>query len=291
MSSPQEIPPLRRGPVPGSGNRCVSVARGSVALAALAASILSCGSASRRTGPQGTDASPDDAGPSDGVVWPVDVGADLGRDAGVDAGPADASAADVGPDAPAVRDSRADAISGTDAGAYSRVGWTASSTPMPPQPPGPGAQGRENLDPVNALDGKVGTRWSIGDLHDSGPGAGPTAQKIGDQFTLDMKQPHTFSKVSFWAGGPQGKGGPDPRDYPGALAVTLSDDCVAFGPVVATGLEPQPGCLDDGKPCDQPFVIALPPATAARCVRLTLTKVLAAGGGIWWAIDEIYVYP
>jgi len=71
----------------------------------------------------------------------------------------------------------------------------------------------------------------------------------------------------------------------------VSDDCVTFGPVVAKGTEPQPGCQDDGKPCDQPFAIDFPSGTSARCVRLTLTKVLKLGGGIWWAIDELSVYP
>jgi hypothetical protein len=174
---------------------------------------------------------------------------------------------------------------------YDRSGWTASSSPMPVKPPGPGAQGNENLDPGNALDGKIGTRWSIGDLHDSGPGAGPTAQKPGDQFTVDMKQPHSLLRLTFWAGGPNGRNGPDARDYPGAIDATVSDDCVTFGPVVARGSEPQPGCQDDGKPCDQPFAIDFPPGTSARCVRLTLTKVLKLGGGIWWAIDELSVYP
>jgi hypothetical protein len=189
---------------------------------------------------------------------------------------------DVRPEGPAMP---------TGGAAYDRSGWTASSSPMPVKPPGPGAQGNENLDPGNALDGKVGTRWSIGDLHDSGAGAGPTAQKLGDQFTVDMKQPHSLSRLSFWAGGPNGRNGPDARDYPGAVDATVSDDCVTFGPVVARGTEPQPGCQDDGKPCDQPFAIDFPAGTSARCVRLTLTKVLKLGGGIWWAIDELSVYP
>jgi hypothetical protein len=25
-------------------------------------------------------------------------------------------------------------------------------------------------------------------------------------------------------------------------------------------------------------------------VRMRLTKILAAGGGVWWAIDELYVF-
>jgi hypothetical protein len=102
-----------------------------------------------------------------------------------------------------VKDVRPDGPGMPSGAAYDRSGWTASSSPMPVKPPGPGAQGNENLDPGNALDGKIGTRWSIGDLHDSGPGAGPTAQKLGDQFTVDMKQPRSLSRLTFWAGGPE----------------------------------------------------------------------------------------
>jgi hypothetical protein len=189
------------------------------------------------------------------------------------------------------RDSGGDVARAGDAGVYERTGWTATSNPLPIKPPGPGAQGNENLDPGNAIDGKINTRWSLGDLHDTGAGAGPTAQKIGDQFTLDMKESRPVGKLIFWAGGPMGRGGPDARDYPGAVDVTVSDDCTTFGTTVATGMEPQPGCQNNGMPCDLPFTVTFPPGTNARCVRLTLTKVLKLGGGIWWAIDEIYVYP
>ena len=64
-------------------------------------------------------------------------------------------------------------------------------------------------------------------------------------------------------------------------------DCVTFGPTVASGNEPQPGCGS----CTMPFVITLPAPATARCVRLTLTKRLQLGGAIWWAISELHVYP
>jgi hypothetical protein len=84
--------------------------------------------------------------------------------------------------------------------------------------------------------------------------------------------------------------GPDSRDYPGALDASVSDDCTTFGPKVATGSEPQPGC-SGGTMCSMPFVITFSSATTARCVRLTLTRRLQLGGGIWWAISELFVYP
>jgi hypothetical protein len=217
--------------------------------------------------------------------------------ASVDAAPPDVArdtALDRAPDLArdvAAPEAAADMGRGSDAGVYERAGWTATSSPLPIKPPGPGAQGNENLDPGNALDGKINTRWSLGDLHDTGAGAGPTAQKIGDEFTLDMKEPRPIGKLIFWSGGPMGRGGPDARDYPGAADVTVSVDCTTFGATVATGLEPQPGCQNNGMPCDQPFTVTFPAGTTARCVRLTLTKVLKLGGGIWWAIDELYVSP
>ena len=36
----------------------------------------------------------------------------------------------------------------------------------------------------------------------------------------------------FWAGGVNGMNGPDPRDYPGALDVSVSTDCTTFGPTI-----------------------------------------------------------
>jgi F5/8 type C domain len=196
---------------------------------------------------------------------------------GADAGVMDAPAETATPDA------AGDVVNGTpDGGAYSRVGWTAQS--MPPFPTGVKAMGQD-LKYANALDGNIATRWSIGDTNSP-------AQTIGDQFTLDMKERHVFTKVLFWSGGPNGMGGPDPRDYPGALDLSVSDDCVTFGATLASGTEPQPGCSGNaGSPCNMPFVITLPQPATARCVRLTLTQRLKLGGGIWWAIDEIYVYP
>jgi F5/8 type C domain len=173
---------------------------------------------------------------------------------------------------------RGEVISGTpDGGAYSRTGWTAQS--MPPFAVGAKALNMD-LKYANAFDGNFNTRWSIGSTNSP-------AQTIGDEFTFDMLAPHVFKKVLFWAGGENGANGPDPRDYPGALDLSTSDDCVTFGPAVASGNEPQPGC----GACNKPFVIMLPAPVTARCVRLTLTKRLQLGGGIWWAISELFVYP
>jgi len=102
-----------------------------------------------------------------------------------------------------------------------------------------------------------------------------------------MITPHVFTRLLFWAGGEKGVNGPDPRDYPGALDLATSNDCLTFGPAVASGNEPQPGC----GACNLPFVITLPAPATARCVRLTLTRRLQLGGPIWWAISELFVYP
>jgi len=168
-----------------------------------------------------------------------------------------------------------------DGGAYDRTGWTATS--VPPYPTGQKAQNND-LKYSNAFDGNYQTRWSIGDT--TSP-----AQMVGDQFTFDMGGLHSFRKILFWSGGLNGVNGPDPRDYPGALDATVSADCTNFDPTpVGSGTEPQPGC-GGGTPCNMPFVITLAQPAIARCVRLTLTKRLQLGGGIWWAMTELFVYP
>jgi hypothetical protein len=199
--------------------------------------------------------------------------------ANVDAG-AD-SATDTAGDSSNDTAASVDAVNGTpDGGAYSRTGWTAQS--MPPFPTGQKAMGQD-LKYANAFDGNFATRWSTGDT--TSP-----AQTVGDQFTFDMQQPHVFKKILFWAGGMNGVGGPDSRDYPGGLDASVSLDCQTFGPAVGSGNEPQPGCSGNAT-CNMPFVIELTTPATARCVRLTLNKRLQLGGGIWWAIDELYVYP
>ena len=195
-------------------------------------------------------------------------------------GGADAS---VAPSSDAAGDGSADvaavdAISGTpDGGAYSRTGWTAQS--MPPFAVGAKALNMD-LEYANLFDDNFNTRWSIGSTNSP-------AQTIGDELTFDMLVPHVFKKVLFWAGGENGVNGPDPRDYPGALDLSTSNDCVTFGPAIASGNEPQPGC----GACNMPFVITLPLPATARCMRLTLTKRQKIGGPIWWAISELFVYP
>jgi hypothetical protein len=215
-------------------------------------------------GSPGTNATGGAAGGSggtDATVVPLDAASD---------GPGDG---DSNSDAATL-----DALSGTpDGGPYSRSGWTAQS--MPPYPTGSKALNMD-LKYANAFDGNFNTRWSIGSTN-------APSQTIGDQFTFDMLAPHVFKKVLFWAGGENGVNGPDPRDYPGGLDLATSNDCVTFGPTVASGSEPQPGC----NACNMPFVITLPAPATARCVRLTLTKRLQLGGPIWWAISELFVYP
>lgn len=206
------------------------------------------------------------------------AGTTLGNDAASGIGGLDASADMSQPDTSAADVVVVDAINGTpDGGAYNRSGWTAVS--VPPYPTGKPAMNM-NLQYSNIFDGNYNTRWSIGDTNSP-------AQTIGDEITIDMQEPHVFGKVMFWAGGENGQGGPDPRDYPGALDLAVSDDCKTFGAPIGMGTEPQPGCNS----CTKPFIITLASKATARCFRLTLTKRLQLGGGIWWAISELFVYP
>jgi hypothetical protein len=110
------------------------------------------------------------------------------------------------------------------------------------------------------------------------------------------------SRVEMYCGDPPNNGGGfDQRDFPGQVEVTVSSDCTtaANGDITGTftsfnpplmANEPQVGNAGCSlSSCPGPFVINFPPNTAAKCIRLKLTKVLAAGGGVWWATDEIYV--
>ncbi|HXI59016.1 MAG TPA: discoidin domain-containing protein [Polyangia bacterium] len=206
------------------------------------------------------------------------TGGTTGGSGGADAAVAPLDAPGDGPGEGAGDAATGEVISGTpDGGPYSRTGWTAQS--MPPFATGTKALNMD-LKYANAFDGNFNTRWSIGSTNSP-------SQTIGDQFTFDMVTPHVFTRVLFWAGGEKGVNGPDPRDYPGALDLATSNDCVTFGPAIASGNEPQPGC----NACSMPFVITLPAPATARCVRLTLTKRLQLGGAIWWAISELFVYP
>jgi hypothetical protein len=215
------------------------------------------------------------AGGTDGGVSSVP---DASTEASYDASAEGSGSLDASTDA----SSLGDVITETpDGGAYGRTGWTATS--VPPYPTGQKAQNND-LKYSNAFDGNYQTRWSIGDT--TSP-----AQMVGDQFTFDMGALHSFRKILFWSGGLNGVNGPDPRDYPGALDATVSTDCTNFDPTpVGSGTEPQPGC-GGGTPCNMPFVITLAQPAIARCVRLTLTKRLQLGGGIWWAMTELFVYP
>ena len=268
-----------------------SMRRQHLALAALATMIgvSACVASASRGGSGGNGGAQGGSGGSGGGSGgPGGNGGSGGLDAtggavgsaGADASVTPLDAANDGPGDSNINSDAAmlEAISGTpDGGPYSRTGWTAQS--MPPYPTGTKALNMD-LKYANAFDGNFNTRWSIGSTNSP-------SQTIGDQFTFDMVAPHVFKKLLFWAGGQNGVNGPDPRDYPGALDLATSNDCVTFGPAVASGNEPQPGC----NACTMPFVITLPAPATARCVRLTLTKRLQLGGAIWWAISELFVYP
>ncbi|HEX9296617.1 MAG TPA: discoidin domain-containing protein [Polyangiaceae bacterium] len=195
---------------------------------------------------------------------------DAGRDASTDVAITDAKIGDV--------------VNGTpDGGAYARTGWTATS--VPPYATGALAY-NQDLKYPNAFDGRLDTRWSIGNTHIAATGY---AQMVGDQFTLDMKVAHTFGKIVFWAGSS------DARDYPGALDAFVSNDGVDFSTKVGSGTESQPGC--DNATCTMPFTISLTQKATARYVRLVLTQrcklCTQTNGvsGLWWGIGELYVYP
>jgi hypothetical protein len=155
--------------------------------------------------------------------------------------------------------------------------------------------------PENAFDGNYTSRTSIGDTHLVLKDTMNTAQKIGDEFTFDMQGCAEISKIVFWSGGgpPMFNNGGDTRDYPGAADVSVSGDCTTsaqgnitgtFGPAVTMGMEPQPRCTGQAA-CNMPFTINFPQPTAARCVKIRLTKLLALGGGVWWAISELTAFP
>jgi F5/8 type C domain len=227
-------------------------------------------------GESGSGGSNAGGGGTGGAAGSAGAETDGGRDGSADASVRDASVAD--------------AINGTpDGGAYARTGWTATSVP----PYATGALAfNQDLKYANAFDGRLDTRWSIGNTHVSST---MYAQMVGDQFTFDMKAPHTFSRIVFWAGSS------DPRDYPGALDAFVSDDGVDFSTKVGSGTESQPGCgsglQKDPPSCTMPFTISLAQKATTRYVRLVLTQrcklCTEAGGnrGLWWGIGELYVYP
>jgi hypothetical protein len=181
---------------------------------------------------------------------------------------------------------------------YTRTGWGGQWTPACNFKSGNGTC--TDLPPKNAFDGKS-NRTSLGDTHLMA--GGNTAEMIGDTFTFDMQACHSISKIDFYCGDPPNNSGFDARDFPGQVEVSISSDCTtsAQGDITGTftpftpalfGNEPTTangqGCSRSS--CNGPFEIMFPQGTAAKCVRMRLTKVLAAGGGVWWAIDELYVF-
>jgi hypothetical protein len=177
---------------------------------------------------------------------------------------------------------------------YTRSGWAAQwSEPCMFNTADPGC---DTLTPTNAFDGKGDTRTSLGDTHLKN--GNKIAQVIGDAFTFDMNSCNEISKLVMYTGTPPNNSGPlDSRDFPGKADVTVSSDCTTsngvttgtFGPIVATANEPVPGC--SGGACNLPMTFSITPPVAAKCVRITLSKVLQLGGGIWWGIGELQVYP
>jgi len=178
---------------------------------------------------------------------------------------------------------------------FVRTGWGGQWTPMCNFNTGNGTCA--TLPPANAFDGKS-NRTSLGDTHLA---TGTTAQMIGDTFTFDMQTCHAVTRIEMYCGNPPNNAGFDARDFPGQVEVSVSSDCTTTAGVISGTFTPfAPPLLADeplgtnGMPCSRsscpgPFLITFPAGTAARCVRMRLTRILAAGGGVWWAIGEIYV--
>jgi hypothetical protein len=268
----------------GMGGSSTAGSGGSAGSAGTAgtAGTAGAGGSGGSAGATGLDASVSDATASDAV-----------SDASVsrDGGDADVLSPEGGACAPGPRPE-----AGT---AYSRTGWL-------------GAWGipcnfttyggcTEAMPPEKAFDTMLyATRTSLGDTNLAVTDAGPvTAQRVGDTFTIDMRACNEISRIVFWAGAgpPTFSGAPnyDTRDYPGALEATVSTDCTSpttgtYGAVVGTGMEPQPGC-SGGANCNMPFTVTFTQPTAARCVKLRLTRILQLGGGIWWAITDLNAFP
>jgi hypothetical protein len=181
---------------------------------------------------------------------------------------------------------------------FARTGWGGQWTPACNFKSGNGQC--SDLPPKNAFDGKS-NRTSLGDTHlQSG---GNTAEMIGDTFTFDMQACHTVSKVEFYCGNPPNNSGFDARDFPGQVEVSVSSDCTTnatTGEITGTFTTFTPALLGNEPlngnqgcsltQCNGPFTINFPAGVSAKCVRMRLTKILATGGGVWWAIDELYVF-
>jgi hypothetical protein len=129
--------------------------------------------------------------------------------------------------------------------ALSRTGWTATATPS-----------SATDVPARALDGNTTTRFSSG-----------AAETNGQTFILDMKAAQTFARLTLDAATSTG-------DYPRGYQVSLSNDGLNFGAVIASG-----------SGTAQLVTINFAWQTA-RFVRIVQT----GSAGNWWSIHELNVF-
>jgi hypothetical protein len=194
---------------------------------------------------------------------------------------------------------------------YNRMGWTGEWSPTcnftgdyapcsqyPAKNAFDGVNNRTTLGTTNCCNGANDTNCN------NSCTVARATEKIGDTFTFDMQGCHTITSVEMYCGNPPNNSGQDARDIPGQVEALISGDCTtsSTGAITGTfvsatpmaiGNEPQvngKGCSLTS--CTTPFVVTFPPNTAARCIKLKLTKqsaVIATQPQVWWAIDEIYV--
>jgi hypothetical protein len=139
---------------------------------------------------------------------------------------------------------------GTTAGItpLSRSAWTASAS---------STEGGGSA--ANAIDGKLGTRWSSG-----------TAQAAGQWFQIDLGSAQTFDRITFDAGG-------SVNDYARGYQVLVSDNGTDWTsqPAIASGVGTGP--LID---------IRLGAPVTHRYVRIVHT----GSSSYWWSIAELNLY-
>jgi len=187
-------------------------------------------------------------------------GAGAATDAHGDTAPSDGASDSVTPHDAAL----------TDAGAFSRTGWTAVAMPdMVPvgqrNPPS-----NESLAASNAFDGQNNTRWGTGIFQQN--------LTFPLMFTVDMKEVVSVGRITLYSGSQ------DINDFPTQMDVLVSVDGTTFMTAVMAH-RPAPPTTGANAGIDS---ITITPAVTAQFIRLVATQ---PHSGFWWAIGEMNVYP